>query len=399
MAAPNYKVLVVEKDGVELPFHEELPLKAENISFDNTGTGLTAEDVKNAILEAAAPQVETDPVFTASQAANIDAEDITNLSNLSGVNSGDQVASDFAHNDLNGLNAGTVYQHITATQETNFESAYTHSQIVTGNPHDLSLNDLTDVVSISPIDGHLIRWNPSTNRWENSSELRHRTYRPLTKFLTTANQTTQMLDTDEYVYVLLGSTLGQILDLPDATTLNIGHQFWVMNESTVKMTLRSFGGSNEESINPYSNIRRVLIDNSTPAGVWSSSVGQNFAVGKLRDPRIFSMNGTMGNGDWVSISNLLSDYKYIFGENAKLIGMEWSNGSGDNRSFDLIFYKNGTGSGNIVRTYQVRNSDESYGFATGWDNLFAPGDYMRVKYVDRGLNCSDFGGRFNFEVV
>lgn len=34
--------------------------------------------------------VETDPVFTGSQAANIDATDIVNLSNLSGVNTGDQ---------------------------------------------------------------------------------------------------------------------------------------------------------------------------------------------------------------------------------------------------------------------------------------------------------------------
>jgi hypothetical protein len=34
---------------------------------------------------------ETDPVFTASQAANIDADDITNLGNLSGTNTGDQV--------------------------------------------------------------------------------------------------------------------------------------------------------------------------------------------------------------------------------------------------------------------------------------------------------------------
>ena len=35
---------------------------------------------------------ETDPIFTASQAANIDAGDITNLGNLSGTNSGDQTS-------------------------------------------------------------------------------------------------------------------------------------------------------------------------------------------------------------------------------------------------------------------------------------------------------------------
>jgi hypothetical protein len=33
---------------------------------------------------------ETDPTYTSSQAANITATDITNLGNLSGVNTGDQ---------------------------------------------------------------------------------------------------------------------------------------------------------------------------------------------------------------------------------------------------------------------------------------------------------------------
>jgi hypothetical protein len=38
---------------------------------------------------------ETDPVYSASQAANITATDITNLSNLSGINTGDQDVSSF----------------------------------------------------------------------------------------------------------------------------------------------------------------------------------------------------------------------------------------------------------------------------------------------------------------
>ncbi len=42
---------------------------------------------------------ETDPTFTSSQAANIDATDITNLDNLSGVNTGDQDISGIAINE------------------------------------------------------------------------------------------------------------------------------------------------------------------------------------------------------------------------------------------------------------------------------------------------------------
>ncbi len=41
---------------------------------------------------------ETDPTFTSSEAANIDADDITNLGNLSGSNTGDQDISGIAVN-------------------------------------------------------------------------------------------------------------------------------------------------------------------------------------------------------------------------------------------------------------------------------------------------------------
>jgi hypothetical protein len=43
---------------------------------------------------------ETDPVFSSSQASNITSTDITNLGNLSGINSGDQTSSDFDIKDL-----------------------------------------------------------------------------------------------------------------------------------------------------------------------------------------------------------------------------------------------------------------------------------------------------------
>jgi hypothetical protein len=48
----------------------------------------TAESITGGITE-------TDPIFTSSQAANVDATDIINLSNLSGVNTGDQDLSGF----------------------------------------------------------------------------------------------------------------------------------------------------------------------------------------------------------------------------------------------------------------------------------------------------------------
>lgn len=52
--ADEVKVLIVERNGTELEFQEELDLKALNIPYDNTDSGLTAADVKAAIDEAVA---------------------------------------------------------------------------------------------------------------------------------------------------------------------------------------------------------------------------------------------------------------------------------------------------------------------------------------------------------
>lgn len=217
--------------------------------------------------------------------------------------------------------------------------------------------------------------------------------------IATANQTTQMVASDPYIFETTGSTVGQIVRLPNATTLDVGRHFFFFNEASVPITVQNYGGTGSLIIQAESNAVRVLRDNSTQAGVWSIALSASWLTGKLRDPRQFSMNGTVGNNNWITISELLPDYKYVFTEPVKLIGMEWSNGNGAGRDFDLKFFKNGILAGNLIRTYQVRNSTYDYGSQTGWGDLFNAGDWMRVQYVDQGDNVSDFGGRFNFEVL
>lgn len=217
--------------------------------------------------------------------------------------------------------------------------------------------------------------------------------------VTTANQTTQMVSYDAHTYVLTGSTSGQILKLPDSTTLRIGHRFHIMNESAVSVTIQDYSGGDSEILSPESNTLKILRDNSTTAGVWTKSVSQNYAIGKLRDPRTFNMNGTVGDGNWISVSELIPSFKYIFTEAVKLVAIEWSNRNGAGRDFDLLFYKNGIDAGNLLYTYQVRNSTYDYASQTGLSYTFTNGDYMRVKYVDQGNNVSDFAGRFVFEVL
>lgn len=90
--------------------------------------------------------------------------------------------------------------------------------------------------------------------------------------LVSSNTTTQILSTDSYAYIITGSTLGQILQLPDATTLRTGHQYFITNSSSVQITTRQYGGSNSVNINSTSAVRYILIDNSTSAGVWGRTI-------------------------------------------------------------------------------------------------------------------------------
>ena len=112
-----------------------------------TAVGLmsTHNSTYNHSLIATALQSETDPVYSASQAANITATDITNLGNLSGVNSGDQ--------DLSGLLPKTSFATYTGTTETRLigiENDITgNTASITGNT--TKINDIYIQGSIVPL--------------------------------------------------------------------------------------------------------------------------------------------------------------------------------------------------------------------------------------------------------
>jgi hypothetical protein len=90
--------------------------------------------------------------------------------------------------------------------------------------------------------------------------------------ITTSGVVTQIVSTDAHAYVANGTALGEILQLPNATTLRVGHQYWIINESTQLITIRQFGGSNPVILSPGASFNYALRDNSTSAGIWSRSV-------------------------------------------------------------------------------------------------------------------------------
>jgi len=87
--------------------------------------------------------------------------------------------------------------------------------------------------------------------------------------LITANQTTYMTAATPYILVVTGNTNGQIICFPSATTLKIGHQWWIVNNSSIAISLQHFDGTNNYVLNPGSSVKIIVRDISTSGGIWS----------------------------------------------------------------------------------------------------------------------------------
>ncbi len=92
---------------------------------------------------------ETDPTFTSSQAANIDATDITNLGNLSGVNTGDQDLSTLATKTALGDSTAQVRSEI--PDVSGFLTAETDPTFTSSQAANIDATDITNLGNLSGV--------------------------------------------------------------------------------------------------------------------------------------------------------------------------------------------------------------------------------------------------------
>lgn len=87
-------------------------------------------------------------------------------------------------------------------------------------------------------------------------------------------------------------------------------------------------------------------------------------------------NSTLGNNVWLGPSELLPNTPLlILPLKTKLNEITWSNQS-TNRVFTIKFYKNGKLAGNLFYTLTVTSPNNGYGFVSGLNFLFDPGDVI-----------------------
>jgi len=86
----------------------------------------------------------------------------------------------------------------------------------------------------------------------------------------------------------------QTVVMPNATTLSIGHQFYVMNRSTQSVTVNMNGGTLLQTMAAGTYAIFTLINNGTAAGTWDSGYINPSGSGTVTTVSVATANGFAG---------------------------------------------------------------------------------------------------------
>jgi len=107
---------------------------------------------------------------------------------------------------------------------------------------------------------------------------------------------------------------------------------------------------------------------------------------------VLTHNGTVGNGNYIGLTELLADKRILFPTSSQVKEFSWNNNN-TNVGVRLRFYKNSLT--NLVYTYNATAGDNANGY--GYHQLTTPisldpGDFIYIKYTKTGgFNVSDLG--------
>lgn len=102
-------------------------------------------------------------------------------------------------------------------------------------------------------------------------------------------------------------------------------------------------------------------------------------------------NGTAGNNDLISYSNLTPDTPIIFPVKTKLNEIAFANNR-NSVECDLEIWENGVGTGTLVKTVNISTGAgvKFQAVDLNADNLiFDVGDFIQLRYIDQGTNARD----------
>jgi hypothetical protein len=109
----------------------------------------------------------------------------------------------------------------------------------------------------------------------------------------TAGTTTTLTVASAKTQQFTGSST-QTVVLPNATTLVVGYQFWIINRSSGAVTVNMNGGSLLQTLAASSFALLTLLNNGTAAGTWDSAYSSGGGSGTVTTVSVVSANGFAG---------------------------------------------------------------------------------------------------------
>lgn len=84
----------------------------------------------------------------------------------------------------------------------------------------------------------------------------------------TASGTLTLSITSAINQLFTGTTPGQIINVGDATQYNLGHEWWIYNDSSSYVSVRKNDGVSIIELAPDTRVKTICTDNTTTAGQW-----------------------------------------------------------------------------------------------------------------------------------
>jgi len=139
---------------------------------------------------------------------------------------------------------------------------------------------------------------------EQLSDLKTLRYDP--NILTVSNVITSLTSASSYVHIFIGSTAGQRINLPTATTLQAGHAFRFWNKSTTEIDVRNTSGTSLALLQPDDKIETTVRDVSTGDGIWIFETTSAAALALVQSQR--TTNVTFDTS-WIDVTINTTDYE------------------------------------------------------------------------------------------
>jgi hypothetical protein len=184
------------------------------------------------------------------------------------------------------------------------------------------------VASTAPSSGQSLTWNAGTSQWE-----------PATvgggagvTFVVTSNVNTSLTSSSTNYQIFTGSTPGQRITMPDATTLSAGTDFFLINKSSVLIPVYNNAATLVGMLYPDQYLEALVTDISTAAGVWffeqATPISQ--MQSQLYDDFIASgiTSGSIGQLGWTLVAGGGHTVSYVAGTTTEYGVLNMGTGTG-----------------------------------------------------------------------